>query len=250
MFYGTLMKPFHNYLLYVQPLIASKQATFLYQGITTERYPLMVHTDRNVPALYNNKNLGQYVEGEVWEVSEQGIEALDIIEGISGGFYSTGKIDVTRKESSGSEVVIDNCYVYFKGSTPQPLSLSHPITIPSSSSSSSSSLLKEEQEILQWLWDKLKESRSDDEAEGEAMVIEDEEVINNLFLNRFTASLHEDYTINRLFPDALAKASNMDIEKVNALIERKNKEGIIGEGKTKRELQTIYADLWSELMEL
>ena len=36
----------------------------------------------------------------------------------------------------------------------------------------------------------------------------------------------------------------------NALIERKNKEGIIGEGKTKRELQTIYADLWSELMEL
>ena len=34
-----------------------------------------------------------------------------------------------------------------------------------------------------------------------------------------------------------------DIEKVNALIERKNKEGIIGEGKTKRELQTIYADL-------
>ena len=110
--------------------------------------------------------------------------------------------------------------------------------------------MKEEQEILQWLWDKLKKGRSDDEAEGETVVIEDEEVINNLFLNRFTASLHEDYTINRLFPDALAKASNMDIEKVNALIERKNKEGIIGEGKTKRELQTIYADLWRELMEV
>ena len=95
LFYGTLMKPFHNFLVYVQPLIASKQATFLYQGITTERYPLMVHTERNVPALYNNKHLGQYVEGEVWEISDQGIEALDIIEGVSGGFYSTGQIEVT-----------------------------------------------------------------------------------------------------------------------------------------------------------
>ena len=138
LFYGTLMKPFHNFLVYVQPLIASKQATFLYQGITTERYPLMVHTERNVPALYNNKHLGQYVEGEVWEISDQGIEALDIIEGVSGGFYSTGQIEVTQKEKSGSDIIIDDCYVYFKGSTSQPLSLAHPISIPSLASSSAS----------------------------------------------------------------------------------------------------------------
>ena len=93
MFYGTLMKPFHNYLLYVQPLIASKQATFLYQGITTEVSIDGTYRQKCTPALYNNKNLGQYVEGEVWEVSEQGIEALDIIEGISGGFYNAqGKL--------------------------------------------------------------------------------------------------------------------------------------------------------------
>ena len=220
------MKPFHNFLVYVQPLIASKQATFLYQGITTERYPLMVHTERNVPALYNNKHLGQYVEGEVWEISDQGIEALDIIEGVSGGFYSTGQIEVTQKEKSGSDIIIDDCYVYFKGSTSQPLSLAHPISIPSlasslassSASSSASTLIKEEQEILQWLQDRLNKDRSDNGIQEKDFTLENL-IVNDTFLNCFTAALHEDYTINRLFPDALAKACNVNIEKVNSLID-------------------------------
>ena len=244
-FYGTLMKPFHNFLVYVQPLIATRQAAFLYQGITTERYPLMVHTDRNVPALYNNEGIGQYVEGEVWEVSDQGIEALDIIEGVSSGFYSTGQIKVSEKEKTGTNAVFDNCYVYFKGSNPHPLSLSHPLRLQTTSLPSP--LGREENEILQWLKDKIEMSEV---VQINKDVVEEREIVNGAFLNCFTSTLHEGYTINRLFPEALAKACNVSIDKVNSLIDSKQTQDIIGEGKSKRELQTVYAELWKELVDV
>ena len=52
-------------------------------------------------------------------------------------------------------------------------------------------------------------------------------------------ALHEDCAIDRLFPDALAKACNANIEKVNSLIDLKSKQGVIGGDKSKRELQLV-----------
>ena len=231
LFYGTLMRGFHNWSVYVQPMISNDQAKFLYEGVSVDEYPLCVHSDRNVPALYNAKGIGKHVTGEVWEVNANGLEALDIIEGVSGGFYSTGTIRMTDKSKIGGEG--DDCYVYFKGSGGESgLGLNHPIDF-----TTMSERVIEEQEIMQWI---LNHNTDKDPS---CLTRED---INSVFLDTFTRELHEEYTLNKLFPDALAKATLSDQSTIEALLQKKTTEGVF-EGKTKRELSQIYAELYKEL---
>lgn len=237
------MHPFHNWMVYVVPMVHIEQARFLYKARSINNYPLMVHTERNVPALYNNPGLGRVVYGEVWEVSNEGVEALDIIEGIEGGFYSAGTMQVVQVEEQNRDEyvdmrggIVDDCYVYFKGARAGPLSLNHPLSssiLTISGKGSQESLCGEELEILHWIRSKTSSEVKDD--------------IDNVFLSKFTADLHEDYTINKLFPKALALSTAVSLEQVHALIERKTRTGDF-DNKSKRELSGIYSLLWKELL--
>lgn len=226
------MRGFHNWSVYVQPMINNEQAKFLYEGVSVDEYPLAVHSDRNVPALYNAKGIGKHITGEVWEVNANGLEALDIIEGVTGGFYSTGTIRMMDKSQQGGGDV-DDCYVYFKGAGGQSgLSLHHPIDFAMMSSKGI-----EEQEIMQWILNHHADKEPSSLSETD---------INNIFLEGFTSELHDGYTLNKLFPDALAKATLCDQSTIESLLQKKSDQGVF-EGKTKRELSNLYAELWKEL---
>ena len=109
--YGTLLTGFHNWRLYVQPMLATGQAKLLCEATTSKPHPLIVTAERNVPAMYNTE-LGECISGEVYEVNEDCVKALDIIEGTTTGFYYRGNIDVLPDSESGTW----GCNTYFKGS--------------------------------------------------------------------------------------------------------------------------------------
>ncbi|RQM21923.1 hypothetical protein B5M09_009324 [Aphanomyces astaci] len=107
--YGTLKRGFPNYALYLGPAVDLKKATFLGDAITCTPYPLVVGGDRFVPFLLSVPGEGVPIAGEVYAVDASTLEALDILEGISSGYYKRVAIPVRI----GSDVV-DNCVVYMR----------------------------------------------------------------------------------------------------------------------------------------
>ena len=97
--YGTLLTGFHNWRLYVAPMLATGQASLLGEATTTKPFPMIVTDERNVPAMFNTE-LGECISGEVYEVNEDCVKALDIIEGTTTGFYYRGNIDVRTSGES------------------------------------------------------------------------------------------------------------------------------------------------------
>ena len=109
--YGTLLTSFHNWRLYVKPMLSTGQAQLLFEAVTEASYPMIVTAERNVPAIYNC-DAGNRIKGEVYDMSEGCVEALDIIEGTKEGFYT--RLPLMAKSSTTGEVV--ECDSYFKGS--------------------------------------------------------------------------------------------------------------------------------------
>ena len=150
LFYGTLMTGYHNFNVYVKPMLHTGQVTLLGIGTTVDKLPMIVHSDRNVPALYNCECAeGKNVIGEVYEVNQDCKDALDIIEAVAGGFYSVGTVKVRikgKEEGEGGEAG-DDCLVYFKGPSAEKFDL------PSLEDAEDvkDAYSKEQIEILKWL---------------------------------------------------------------------------------------------------
>jgi len=116
-FYGTLKSPsFLNYLAYVRPMIATNQARFVGEAITTEKYPFICVTERNIPAVYDYMNAegAENVRGQLWECTENAGKGLDIIEGIPEGVYKRGtvKVKVLNEEREHGEEM--EATIYFR----------------------------------------------------------------------------------------------------------------------------------------
>ena len=173
--YGTLLTSFHNWRLYVQPMLSTGQAQLLFEAVTEASYPMIVTAERNVPAIYNC-DAGNRIKGEVYDMSEGCVEALDIIEGTKEGFYT--RLPLMAKSSTTGEVV--ECDSYFKGSGKR-LDLK-----------SSDKDLEEIKQLNKWM------------DSGEP------------FLGSYTKELHESYYVLGFKPEVLSLAAQKSIDEVKA----------------------------------
>jgi gamma-glutamylcyclotransferase (GGCT)/AIG2-like uncharacterized protein YtfP len=69
--YGTLKKGYNNYKLYLT------NSTFIGSGITQDKYPLII---KDMPYLIEEVGVGHQVEVDVFTISQQVLDCLDIFE--------------------------------------------------------------------------------------------------------------------------------------------------------------------------
>lgn len=175
--YGTLLTNFHNWRLYVQPMLGTGQATLLGPAMTVDSFPMIVTAERNVPAIYNAKGDGcTRIRGEVYDMTESCVDALDIIEGTKDGFYT--RLPLKTRVGNSEEIL--ECDSYFKGSG-KILDLDN-----------LDNNMEETRQLMEW-----KES-------GKPL------------LDGYTKELHESYYVKCFHPEVLALASSRSIEDVNA----------------------------------
>jgi len=113
--YGTLKRGFTNYTRYLGVAETEGKAVFLGEATTTSRFPMTLRPPHLVPAtnaplLLDSEGVGEPVCGEVFEVDDSTLEAMDLLEGIRKGKYHRRNIQVRLQ--GGDELVID-CGTYF-----------------------------------------------------------------------------------------------------------------------------------------
>ncbi|KAI3703506.1 hypothetical protein L1987_73631 [Smallanthus sonchifolius] len=108
--YGTLKHGFANHKL-MQDLISRNDAVFLGNYITDLRFPL-VRGPHGVPFLLNLSGTARHrVRGELYSVSDSGLQRLDVLESITLGHYErlpiTVRLEISDAGDGGRGVVVD-----------------------------------------------------------------------------------------------------------------------------------------------
>ncbi|XP_062270398.1 gamma-glutamylaminecyclotransferase-like [Scomber scombrus] len=96
--YGTLKKGQPNHYRMFDSV--NGKAEFLASAFTTEKYPLVIASENNIPFLLNIPGQGHQIQGEIYKVDEQMLEFLDDFEGIPI-MYQRTLIKVEVKEWEG-----------------------------------------------------------------------------------------------------------------------------------------------------
>jgi len=94
--YGTLKRGGHNHGLYLAAAEARGRARFLGEARTVDALPLLLRPERAVPCLVNVAGYpgALRVRGELFEVDDACLAALDLVEGVAAGFYAVASLPV------------------------------------------------------------------------------------------------------------------------------------------------------------
>ncbi|XP_004924989.2 putative gamma-glutamylcyclotransferase CG2811 isoform X2 [Bombyx mori] len=106
--YGTLKRNEPNHGTMTNP--ENGVATFIAEGMTKEKYPLIIATKYNVPFLLHSPGTGYNVKGEIYEVDDKMLSNLDILED-HPNCYIRDKNDIVLTDSTHRTVM--KCWVYF-----------------------------------------------------------------------------------------------------------------------------------------
>lgn len=103
--YGTLKTGFPNH-----NKISAHQSRFMGKAKTMHKYPLIIHGAYHVPFLLDAVDYpgSSHIHGEVYRVSDKGLDTLDKFEGIDQGYYTRKQISVFINEETPSIMV--HCY--------------------------------------------------------------------------------------------------------------------------------------------
>ena len=130
--YGTLKRGFANYQRYLSNAEACGQARYCGPALTCDDHALIVVPEGNMPPGMMEGGGGQQVEGQVFDVDERTLRALDILEGLHTGRYYRKELPVFFQDDpqretfertaveSATEVL---CAAYLYPSTPELLAL-------------------------------------------------------------------------------------------------------------------------------
>ncbi|XP_071737423.1 putative gamma-glutamylcyclotransferase At3g02910 [Rutidosis leptorrhynchoides] len=100
--YGTLKQGFSNHKL-MQDLISKNDAVFFGNYVTDLRLPL-VRGPHGVPFLLNLPDTSRHrVRGELYSVSDSGLQRLDVLEGITLGHYERLPITIRPENCDSSD---------------------------------------------------------------------------------------------------------------------------------------------------
>ncbi|XP_069567931.1 gamma-glutamylaminecyclotransferase-like [Brachyistius frenatus] len=96
--YGTLKKGQPNYYRMFDS--TNGKAEFLASALTTQKYPLVIAGEHNIPFLLNIPGRGHLVHGEIYKVDEQMLKFLDDFEGVPA-MYQRTVVKLEAKEAVG-----------------------------------------------------------------------------------------------------------------------------------------------------
>jgi len=91
--YGTLKRKFFNNRILLE---FDSQFQAVYRSV--DKWPMVVGR-WGVPYLLPLKGNGHQITGEIWEVDDKGLEALDVLEGLAQGLYTRETIAVSPIEN-------------------------------------------------------------------------------------------------------------------------------------------------------
>lgn len=115
--YGTLKRGLYNHDVYLK--LAEQSGAALYLGVATtcDKLALKIVGPRNIPALMEDENAPYNVEGEVYQVTDSTLQAMDILEGIAVGFYDRVEKKVQLPQQQLNCVFLKptgNCWIYLQ----------------------------------------------------------------------------------------------------------------------------------------
>ncbi|XP_056287618.1 gamma-glutamylaminecyclotransferase-like isoform X1 [Pseudoliparis swirei] len=93
--YGTLKKGQPNFYRLFDA--ANGKAEFLASACTTQRYPLVIAGEHNIPFLLNLPGQGYRVHGEIYEVDDKMLRSLDDFEDVPA-MYQRTRVTLEVKE--------------------------------------------------------------------------------------------------------------------------------------------------------
>ena len=103
--YGTLKEGFANFAIN-----AGRRVPGTFQ--TVERFPLYVISVNHVPWLVNRPGVGEHVLGQIFEVDDGALHAMDRLERVNeAGWYS--RVQILVHELSSRTVAPTSAFVYF-----------------------------------------------------------------------------------------------------------------------------------------
>mmetsp|Transcript_8771 Transcript_8771/g.30608 ORF Transcript_8771/g.30608 Transcript_8771/m.30608 type:complete len:156 (+) Transcript_8771:221-688(+) len=98
--YGTLKRGHYNH-----PTLATFGARMVGPGRSVEARPMVVHPQWGFPFVLDSPRFrgeGLRLAGEVWEVDDRGMEALDELEGVAVGLYRRAGVEVELEGGGGT----------------------------------------------------------------------------------------------------------------------------------------------------
>ncbi|CAH0599924.1 unnamed protein product [Chrysodeixis includens] len=108
--YGTLKRDEPNNYWLVDK--KNGHSSFVGEGTTKIKYPLVIATKYNIPFLLHKPGTGHLVKGEVYEVDDAMLSKLDILED-HPNYYIRELDDITTIKDQSNEEVTFKCWVYF-----------------------------------------------------------------------------------------------------------------------------------------
>lgn len=109
--YGTLKRGQPNHYRMFDS--SNGKAELLATACTTQKYPLVIATQHNIPFLLNIPGNGHRVQGEIYKVDEQMLKFLDDFEGVPTMYQRTpimvDVMEVVKDLKAGSTTEV---YVY------------------------------------------------------------------------------------------------------------------------------------------
>ncbi|XP_045508477.1 putative gamma-glutamylcyclotransferase CG2811 isoform X3 [Colias croceus] len=108
--YGTLKRNEPNHHWLTNPEHGT--GTFLTEGITKNKYPLIIATKYNIPFLLYSPGDGHHIKGEIYEVDDIMLSKLDILED-HPKWYVREIDDILVKKPGSNDEEIVKCWVYF-----------------------------------------------------------------------------------------------------------------------------------------
>lgn len=107
--YGTLKKGQPNHYRMFDN--SNGKAEFLATACTTQKYPLVIATQHNIPFLLNIPGNGHRIQGEIYKVDERMLSFLDAFEGVPTMYQRTPimveVMEVVKDLKAGSTMEVD-----------------------------------------------------------------------------------------------------------------------------------------------
>ncbi|NNE15349.1 MAG: gamma-glutamylcyclotransferase [Saprospiraceae bacterium] len=108
--YGTLKRGFPNH-----SIMEEIKASYISDASTNFKYPLLLDGKWNTPFMIHKKNFpnSYKISGELFEIDNKGIIALDKFEGVDKCYYKRLEIEISYKHTNGDTTSKD-AWCYFR----------------------------------------------------------------------------------------------------------------------------------------
>ena len=109
---GTLKRGFYNHNVYLRRAEDNCTAKYLGTAITNDKFALKVLGPRCIPALLEDPT-DYSINGEVYAVSDDVLEAMDLLEGVAVGHYFRRQRGV-QMQAKNEKSKNEDCWVYLQ----------------------------------------------------------------------------------------------------------------------------------------